>query len=162
MFLPEIEQVVGNKLRLIVNWQDSKLIEISLLWADGEKSSDALSETAQQLQACLLRYESGEHVHWPQISFALENMTPFGQKVLTALLRVPYGETVSYGELATLAGSPNAARGVGQVMARNRWPLLIPCHRVVAASGIGGFSAQGVSMKRYLLGLEGVLPLGSD
>lgn len=158
MFLPEIEQIVGNKLRLVLNWQGDKLVELSLLWADGEASSQELSETGKQLHDCLQRYEAGEHVKWPDISFALEKMTPFGQKVLTALMLVPYGETVSYGELAALAGSPNGARGVGQIMARNRWPLLIPCHRVVAASGLGGFSGQGLSMKRYLLGIEGVLP----
>jgi len=158
MFLPEIEQIVGNKLRLILNWQYDRLVELSLLWADGEDSTSDLSETGKQLRECLLSYEAGEHVQWPDISFALEKMTPFGQKVLTALMQVPYGETVSYGELAALAGSPNAARGVGQIMARNRWPLIIPCHRVVAASGIGGFSGQGLSMKRHLLGVEGVLP----
>ncbi|OBQ50258.1 methylated-DNA--[protein]-cysteine S-methyltransferase [Halodesulfovibrio spirochaetisodalis] len=158
MLLPEVEQVVGKKLRLILNWQDDRLVELSLLWAEGEKSSAKLSNTAEELQQCLLQYESGVKVQWPDISFALEKMTPFGQKVLTALMQVPYGETLSYGELAALAGSPNAARGVGQIMARNRWPLIIPCHRVVAASGIGGFSGQGLTMKRYLLGIEGVLP----
>lgn len=158
MYLPEIEQIVGDKLRLILNWQDGKLIEISLQWADGEESSPELSEMGATLRNCLLQYEAGKRVQWPDISFALEKMTPFGQKVLTALMEVPYGETVSYGELAALAGSPNAARGVGQIMARNRWPLIIPCHRVVAASGLGGFSAQGLDMKRFLLGIEGVLP----
>ncbi|MEZ6853707.1 methylated-DNA--[protein]-cysteine S-methyltransferase [Halodesulfovibrio aestuarii] len=157
MFLPEIEQIVGTRLRLILNWQDGKLVELSLLWANGENSTEELSDIGKQLRDCLLRYELGEHVQWPDLPFALEKMTPFGQNVLTALMQVPYGETVSYGELAALAGSPNAARGVGQVMARNRWPLIIPCHRVVAASGLGGFSGQGVRMKRYLLGIEGVL-----
>ena len=156
--LPEIEQIVGKRLRLILNWQDGKLVELTLLWADDEASSENLSEMGKKLKDCLLRYEEGEDVEWPHISYALEKMTPFGQKVLKALLTVPYGQTVSYGELAAMAGSPNAARGVGQIMARNKWALLIPCHRVVAASGLGGYSAQGLSMKRYLLGIEGVLP----
>ncbi|SIO00610.1 methylated-DNA--[protein]-cysteine S-methyltransferase [Halodesulfovibrio marinisediminis] len=162
MYLPEIEQIVGNKLRLILNWQDDTLTEISLQWADGESATEELSDMGKQLQDCLLRYEAGEPVQWPDIYFALEKMTPFGQKVLTALMQVPYGKTVTYGELAALAGSPNAARGVGQVMARNRWPLIIPCHRVVSASGLGGFSAQGLDMKRYLLDIEGVLHLGKS
>jgi len=158
MYLPEIEQVVGERLRLVLNWQDGQLIELSLQWADGEKSSPNLSEMGAVLRDCLLQYEQGKLVSWPDLPFALERMTPFGQKVLTALMQVPYGETVTYGELAARAGSPNAARGVGQIMARNRWPLIIPCHRVLAASGLGGFSAQGLGMKRFLLGIEGVLP----
>lgn len=158
MYLPEIEEIVGNKLRLILNWQGRVLSEISLQWAEGNRVDGAMSETGTLLQKCLLQYEAGESVQWPDLSFALEKMTPFGQKVLTTLMQVPYGQTVTYGELAALAGSPNAARGVGQIMARNRWPLIIPCHRVLAASGLGGFSGAGIGMKRYLLGIEGVLP----
>lgn len=155
--LPEIEQIVGRRLRLVLHWQDGKLVELTLLWADGERSSENLSEIGTALKDCLIRYEDGEDVVWPRITYALDTMTPFGQSVLIALMKVPYGHTVSYGELAAMAGRPNAARGVGQIMARNKWALLIPCHRVVAASGLGGYSAQGLRMKRYLLGIEGVL-----
>jgi methylated-DNA-[protein]-cysteine S-methyltransferase len=70
---------------------------------------------------------------------------------------VCFGETVSYGELAEMAGRPGAARAVGNAMSRNPVPIVVPCHRVVAAGGrIGGYGQSGVSTKRFLLALEGV------
>jgi methylated-DNA-[protein]-cysteine S-methyltransferase len=70
---------------------------------------------------------------------------------------VCFGETVSYGELAEMAGRPGAARAVGNAMSRNPVALVVPCHRVVAAGGrIGGFGPSGVATKRFLLALEGV------
>jgi methylated-DNA-[protein]-cysteine S-methyltransferase len=70
---------------------------------------------------------------------------------------VPFGETVSYGELAEMAGHPGAARAVGNAMSRNPLPIVVPCHRVVAAGGrIGGYGPSGVGTKRFLLALEGV------
>jgi methylated-DNA-[protein]-cysteine S-methyltransferase len=70
---------------------------------------------------------------------------------------VSYGETVSYGELAEMAGRPGAARAVGNAMSRNPVPIVVPCHRVVAAGGrIGGYGPSGVATKRFLLSLEGV------
>ena len=84
-----------------------------------------------------------------------------GVDVLQTLQReVGWGETVSYGELAEMAGRPRAARFVGNVMARNPIPILIPCHRVVAAGGrLGGYGASGTGTKRRLLALEGVTDL---
>jgi methylated-DNA-[protein]-cysteine S-methyltransferase len=71
--------------------------------------------------------------------------------------QVPYGETVSYGELAEMAGRPGAARAVGNAMSRNPLPIVVPCHRVVAAGGrIGGYGPSGIPTKRFLLALEGV------
>jgi methylated-DNA-[protein]-cysteine S-methyltransferase len=81
----------------------------------------------------------------------------FGRRVLEALSReVPWGETVTYGELADIVGSPRAARAVGNVMAHNPVQILLPCHRVLAANGIGGYGSSGVEMKRALLAIEGV------
>lgn len=76
--------------------------------------------------------------------------------LLTLRREVPWGETVTYGELAELAGRPGAARGVGTAMARNPVPFVVPCHRVVAAQGIGGYGggAAGVELKRALLDRE--------
>jgi methylated-DNA-[protein]-cysteine S-methyltransferase len=77
--------------------------------------------------------------------------------VYQALRAVGAGRTVTYAELAALAGSPGAVRAVGQALARNPCPLVVPCHRVVAAGGAGGFTAPGgLETKRWLLGLEGV------
>ena len=84
---------------------------------------------------------------------------PFLRIVLETLRReVPWGETVTYGELAGLAGRPRAARAVGTAMASNPVPLIIPCHRVLAANGLGGYGgADGrPDLKRALLAVEGV------
>lgn len=87
------------------------------------------------------------------VDYATE--APFTLRVLKACRRIPLGETISYQELAAQAGSPRAARAVGQAMAHNRIPLVIPCHRVVGSGGIGGYSAsRGLVMKRLLLDLE--------
>lgn len=77
----------------------------------------------------------------------------FFQRVWRALAEVPYGRVVSYAELARKAGKPGAARAVGTAMNRNRLPLLVPCHRVLASAGIGGFGC-GLAWKRRLLELE--------
>lgn len=74
-----------------------------------------------------------------------------------ALRAVGRGEVVTYGELAALAGHPGAARAAGSFCARNRLAPLVPCHRVVAAGGIGSFGPLGVAYKRRLLALEGVV-----
>ncbi len=79
----------------------------------------------------------------------------FGRVVLACLTEVPFGELVTYGELARSAGRPGAARAVGGAVGRNPLPIVIPCHRVIAANGrLGGFSA-GLPNKRALLALEG-------
>lgn len=84
----------------------------------------------------------------------LSSGTPFQQDVWRASRTIPYGETRSYGWVAHTIGRPRAARGVGQAMGRNPLLIIIPCHRVVAGNGIGGFG-QGLDMKRTLMGLEG-------
>jgi methylated-DNA-[protein]-cysteine S-methyltransferase len=75
------------------------------------------------------------------------------QRVLRA---VPRGDVVTYGELAALAGRPGAARAAGTFCARNRLAPFVPCHRVVAADGIGGYGSLGLEYKRRLLALEDV------
>jgi len=73
-----------------------------------------------------------------------------------ALRAVPRGEVVTYGELAALAGRPGAARAAGTFCGRNRLAPFVPCHRVVAAGGIGSFGSLGIEYKRRLLALEHV------
>jgi methylated-DNA-[protein]-cysteine S-methyltransferase len=72
------------------------------------------------------------------------------------LRTLPRGEVVTYGELAALAGRPGAARAAGTFCARNRFGPFVPCHRVVAAGGIGSYGSLGIEYKRRLLALEGV------
>lgn len=101
-------------------------------------------------------YAAGQRVSFDNVTIRIEHRTEFQQRVLLATRAIGFGETLSYGELAARAGSPNAARAVGTVMANNDVPILIPCHRVLASGGrIGGFSApQGVELKCRLLELE--------
>ncbi len=81
----------------------------------------------------------------------------FQRDVLRELLRVPFGQLVSYGELAARAGSPGAARAAGAAMAANPLPVVLPCHRVVAADGgLGGYTG-GVAFKKKLLAHEGAV-----
>lgn len=100
---------------------------------------------------------AGQDVRLNDVPLDLGWCTPFQHAVATALQTVPRGEVVSYGELAALAGYPGAQRAVGTFCARNRFMLLVPCHRVVGANGIGSYGSAGVSVKRRLLALEGVV-----
>ena len=86
----------------------------------------------------------------------LSDLTHFQQKVLKILQRVPRGEVRTYAWLARKAGRPGAARAVGNTMARNPIPFLVPCHRVVPASGGVGNYGMGSALKRALLQREGV------
>lgn len=101
-------------------------------------------------------YSKGKRVVFHDIVLQLPELTEFQQRILTCTRAIGFGKTMTYGELAARAGFPNAARGVGTVMSRNRFPLIIPCHRVVAAQGkLGGFtSPQGVRLKEKLLAME--------
>ena len=102
-------------------------------------------------------YFAGSHDSFADVELDLEGYTQFQLAVVEALRRVPWGEVVTYGELAALAGYPNAQRAAGSVCAQNRFPLVVPCHRVVSASGIGGYGASGVEVKRRLLEHEHVV-----
>jgi methylated-DNA-[protein]-cysteine S-methyltransferase len=100
-------------------------------------------------------YFRGEQVDFGDVELDLEWATPFQRAVADALRSVPYGEVVTYGELAALAGHPNAQRAVGTFCAHNRFPLVLPCHRVVAAGGLGSYGSLGLEYKQRLLELEG-------
>ncbi len=120
--------------------------------ANAPLSSDWNPELKRKLE----RYAQGECVDFSDCRVEDFARTPFQQRVITLTRSIPYGETISYGELAAAAGFPRAARAVGSVMAQNRVPLIIPCHRVVGSGGrLGGFSApRGVAFKKRLLELE--------
>jgi methylated-DNA-[protein]-cysteine S-methyltransferase len=90
------------------------------------------------------------------VKLELGRTTPFRKRVIEAARKIGYGRTLAYGELAAKAGSPGAARAIGTVMATNFFPIIVPCHRVIASGGaIGGFSApHGIELKRRLLNME--------
>jgi methylated-DNA-[protein]-cysteine S-methyltransferase len=106
----------------------------------------------------LERYATGEVVSFADVPLDLSHLTEFQQKVVKACRKIGRGKTRTYGELAVAAGAPGAARAVGSVMAKNRLPIIVPCHRVVASGGsLGGFSAPtGLSLKQRMLALEGI------
>lgn len=101
------------------------------------------------------RLLSGKPDDLLDIQIDTSDLTEFQQSVVDQCRRIPFGKTVSYGELASLSGRPKTARAVGTVMRKNRFPLVVPCHRVVSAAGIGGFTAaQGLTTKRILQAIE--------
>ena len=111
----------------------------------------------------LLRGESSD---LESVALDLDGVPPFEQSVYEVARAIPPGATLSYGEIAQRLGAPGAAREVGQALGRNPFPIVVPCHRVVAAGGkLGGFSARGgAATKRRLLSVErakghGALPL---
>jgi methylated-DNA-[protein]-cysteine S-methyltransferase len=109
--------------------------------------------------ATVKRYFAGEAIDFSEVPVDLEGQDDFSQRIYAELRQVGWGGTTTYGTLARALGAgPEAARDVGQAMARNPVPLIIPCHRVLAAGGkVGGFSAPGGSTaKARMLALEGV------
>jgi O-6-methylguanine DNA methyltransferase len=112
----------------------------------------ALRELAGRLSCFARRFED----RFTDVPLEMDRLGPFTRRVVELCRAVPPGRTASYAELATQAGSPGAARAVGNAMATNRFPLIVPCHRVVGARGhLGGYSApQGLAMKRRLLAAE--------
>lgn len=122
----------------------------------GKSAGRTPTRFARDLVERLQAYADGAVDEFRDIPIVDGHLTPFGRAIVARCRAIPYGQTRTYGELAGLAGRPGAARAIGQVMASNTVPLIVPCHRVVAAGGLlGGFSApQGLAMKRRLLALE--------
>ena len=132
---------------------------LALRVKDLELSVDDLSISGSQsddLADRLREFARGEPTDFSDVAVDTRGATSFQRRVIDACRAIAWGETRSYGQLARSVGRPGAARAVGSVMAANRVPLVVPCHRVVAAAGgLGGFSApQGVAMKRRLLAAE--------
>jgi methylated-DNA-[protein]-cysteine S-methyltransferase len=118
----------------------------------GRPHQGILGKLAKRLHA----YAGGKRVDFDDFELDMAGLTPFRRAVTEACRRVAYGEVISYRELARRAGHPDAARAVGQVMATNRWPIIVPCHRIIASGGrLGGYSApEGPMLKKRLLALE--------
>ena len=114
-------------------------------------SGGFVAEVVQLIRA----YFAGEQVSLGEVPVDLDYETDFFERCASALRAVPRGDTVSYGELAALAGAPRAARAAGSFCARNRLGLFVPCHRVVGAGSLGSYGSYGLDYKRRLLALEG-------
>jgi methylated-DNA-[protein]-cysteine S-methyltransferase len=102
-------------------------------------------------------YFEGARDDFADVEVDADEGTPFEAALLEAARRIPYGEVVTYGELAALAGNPRAPRAAGTFCARNRFGLVVPCHRVVGSNGLGGYGSLGLAYKQRLLELEGAL-----
>jgi methylated-DNA-[protein]-cysteine S-methyltransferase len=114
-------------------------------------SNGFVADVIQVLQA----YFAGERAPIEEVPVDLEYETPFLARCAEALRTIPRGEVVTYGELAALAGAPRAARAAGSFCARSHLSIFVPCHRVVAAGGLGSYGSYGLDYKRRLLALEG-------
>lgn len=160
-----------------VAWNDAGVVAVQLPEADrgaterrlSERAGAAAAEAARRpawvgrLAARLERHARGEPQSFDDVPLDTRAVPPFHAEVYRAARAIPIGITRTYGELARELGKPGAARAVGQAMAKNPFPVVVPCHRVTAAGGRpGGFSAYGgLVTKDRLLAVEGAPPLGA-
>ncbi len=149
-------QVIATPLgNLVAKWTKQGLFSVqfqntpddpikSAGQADLSQSSCPPEKTLKKFEKSVTKYFSTAKFDWDLAGLDWTDVPPFHRRVLKACSEIDSGITVTYGELARRSGSPLAARAVGQAMARNRWPLLIPCHRVVGCSGkLTGYSGTG-------------------
>ena len=137
-------------------WLDGDVVVWHELPVPREERPTAI-RLRSNLIARLQAYFAGANVSFDDVPVDLGYETPFLEACAHALRRIPRGETVTYGELAALAGAPGAARAAGSFCARNRLGLFVPCHRVVSAGGLGSYGSHGVAYKKRLLELEGAV-----
>src|SRR5690349_24909392 len=114
----------------------------------GSTPATGLQRRCNPVADLVKRYFAGDDVELNGVPVDLEYETPFLERCAHALRAVPRGETVTYGELAALAGAPGAARAAGSFCARNRLGLFVPCHRVVSAGGLGSYGSHGLRYKQ--------------
>jgi methylated-DNA-[protein]-cysteine S-methyltransferase len=108
----------------------------------------------------IVRLLAGEHVDLGHVVLDMRGVPAFHRRVYEVAREIPAGSTMTYGEVAAHVGEPGAARAVGQALGRNPFPIVVPCHRVLAAGGKpGGFSGgDGVATKLRMLTIEGARP----
>jgi len=151
----------------LISWQEDKLRAFILPQKSKEKALSIFKEKARfsfylrpqekipfpSLEETIQNYFDGYPVSFPY-PFYLDDLPPFTQEVLKATALVPYGEILTYGQLAEKISKPRAFRAVGRALGHNPLPLLIPCHRVVACHDWGGYSTYGLRFKILLLSIE--------
>ena len=153
----QTECLVAAPLQMQLTWKQDSLQAIHICQTNQESCSAKLSPLAMQLFDQLQKYVCGKPVNWPELPLAWSNLPSFSRRVLSYIhSELKWGEWLSYSRLAELCDNPRAARAVGMAMSRNPWPLVVPCHRVLAKKKrIGGFSS-GTDLKKFLLSLEGI------
>lgn len=146
-------------LRISLPTQTAQLAEKYLLVGINSRSTFD-QEVFRGLQDLISAYFDGGYVDFNSTVIGPIRLggSDFSKKILKTCMTIKFGKTISYGHLAERAGFAGAARAVGAVLARNRLPLIIPCHRIIRSDGkVGGFSAAGgVKMKKKMLELEQV------
>jgi len=149
----------GRWLTLTLSWCNASMTSLSLRLAVARPEAPAVpTPEAEQIRLALERLAAGQDAQFPTLPLDWDQLTPFTRDILRTLHeRVGSGETLTYGQLATLAGHSGKARAVGGAMARNPWPLVVPCHRVLGSGGAltGYTNPHGLDLKALLLHLEG-------
>ncbi len=132
---------------LTLSEEDGAIVALDWGWGRDQEQTALLRQAQGQIQA----YFDGS---LKEFELPLAPMgSPYQQRVWAALRAIPYGHVRNYGQIAVVAGG--SPRSVGGANGRNPIPIIIPCHRVVGSTGIGGYSGgEGIDTKRYLLGLE--------
>lgn len=133
-------------------------VEVEVEDLDGAGAGAAAARVIEDATAFLKDFFAGRAAaRLPRLD--LSGVSPFDRAVWEAAVKIPWGVTSSYGEIAAAIGRPGAARAVGGALGRNRLVLLVPCHRVISSAGgaraLCGFTG-GLELKRYLLALEGL------
>ena len=128
---------------------------VSQVQFDGRATEPAATTVSSVIVDELLAYFRGELREF-SVPVDLDDVTDFTRKVLEATATIPYGETVSYGEIAQMIGMPGATQAVGNALGANPVPIVIPCHRVIRSDGSMGWFTGGAHIRRALLRLEGV------
>ena len=143
----------------VLPMRDPAAVENRLASKGGDTTPvDAPRGDAALWVAAVRRYYDGEAAEFDDVAVDLSALDAFDRDILEAARRLAHGETTTYGELSARAGHPGKARETGAALGRNPVPLIVPCHRILAAGNrIGGFSAPGGSTtKERMLALEGV------
>lgn len=147
----------GDVLRRVTIGHATRQAALSSLRDLVGVADDGTTEAQAELLGRLRDVAAGAADDLRDVAIDLSHLRPFARRVAQRCRRIPRGQTRTYAQLAAACGSPRAARAVGNAMAGNRYPLIVPCHRVVGSGGgLGGFSAPtGLELKRRLLLLEG-------
>lgn len=163
--LPLMSLTVRDGKLLLLDWFDKKTHEllgklggqVAFVPADDLSGQDDNQRVARQLIGELDEYFAGVRKVFA-VPLDLSVGTPFQIKVWQALLQIPYGQTISYAQLAGRIGKPTAYRACANANGKNPISLIVPCHRVIASDGTLGGYTGGVAIKKTLLKIEGVLP----
>lgn len=156
-----VETVSAPPLSLRIHWRGGRIAQLDLRRADKNELAADASPEARAVHAALVRLAKGQAPDFPELPLDWDILPAFTRCVLETLYaRVPAGQTLTYGQLAALSGQKGKARAVGQAMARNPWPLVVPCHRVLGSGGglTGYTNPHGLDLKALLLKLEGARP----